>query len=298
MCGQTLLIVRWLLALVCVVSVSRVWACSSCGSGGGDPLILYPSDTWRSYLGVSQQTFQANVDPEGQRYPITGIAQRTTSVLGLGRRLTEKSFMVAYLPYVRNTAATKHQSGLGDPSIAYRWTMRRGDLTRPDIPQVQLMLGFKPRYATGTLDADDQRTYLDARGSGYDEGRVGVDLWSAMRAFQYGMSINQIIPRSRIYRGTRYHPGDTTLANVTVGYGSLVGRIVTGLVYTRRGERTVDDQSIPDSASRDLQQFLTGSWRLQPLTTLRATWVASNTGMQRRNTSDFRTLTLAVMRTL
>ncbi|MBP9707852.1 MAG: hypothetical protein KBD78_09410 [Oligoflexales bacterium] len=273
-------------------------ACSSCGSGGEDPLILNPSDIWRFYVGASQSNFDSNIGLDGRQVEIYGLQKRERYTLAIGRRLTAKSFFSIAIPYINNYGESSSMSGPGEPSLSYRYTLFQQNFLAPLLPQIQILAGYKPRTARSTYNAEDQREFLDAFGNGHRQVRAGIDVWSAMSALNYGFAYNYINSDRQKYFNESHKLGDEHQSNVTLGYTYNTFRVLTGLVRIYKKSKIVDGVEIDRSESLTHNTFVTGSYQTNPLTELRLTWVNAGKFFDNYNTSKSQTVTAALMRSL
>ncbi len=273
-------------------------ACSSCGSGGDDPLILYPSDNTRLYLGATRTDFQQNISPSGDYLRVTGIRQQEKLLLSVGQRISSKSFFAISVPQVTNYGKTSSETGVGDPALAFRYTAVRQNFLDPIIPQVQILAGFTPSYAKSVQNAEDQREYLDAFGTGHSTMRLGLDIWSGMALFNYGIGINYLYPFARTYNEIEMKPGNTLQTNATVGIFYKKARFVTGFVRSQSQERREDGEVIADSEKIQHNLFYTLSYRPEATHEGRITLVDAGRVFQNKNTTRNNIVTAAYIYSL
>lgn len=281
-----------------LVLLAAVLGCSSCGTGGDDPLILYPADRWRVYVGAGTTHFDSNISGDGAARDVSGVRERRKVVFSVGSRLSRDSFVSLALPQVTNLGAESSRSGAGDPSAGVRYTVVDQDFTRPAIPQVQMLAGFKPKTSASTYNAEDQREYLDAFGTGFTTYRAGIDIWSGMTTVNYGVAYNFVYAAPAAYGGETVKPGNSHSANVTIGGGVGSFKAVTGLVRNEKENLRIDGDSVAGSASVQHNVFITGSYRPSIAHEIRVTLVDEGRVLNNVNTTAGRTVTGAYVLTL
>jgi hypothetical protein len=281
--------------------LAAVLGCSSCGTGGDDPLILYPADRMRLYLGAGTTRFDGNIVADGSERGITGVRERQKLLFSFGSRVTRDSFVTLAVPQVTNVGADDSRSGAGDPALGFRYTVVQQDFTEPLRPQVQILAGVKLKAAASTYNAEDQREFLDAFGTGFTTWRAGFDIWSAMTTVNYGVAYNMVYANPAVYGGETIKPGNAHSANVTVGgafgpAGQM--RAVTGIVRNQKQQLTIDGAAVADSVSVQHNLFVTASWRPAPLHEVRLTVVDEGRVLTNVNTTRGRSYTGAYILTL
>src|SRR5690606_23275964 len=98
-------------------------ACSSCGSGGADPLILYPNERWKIYTAFTRQGDFHNVSPKGKVTTNYGPTEKKSLTLSGGMLLTSRSFVTLTIPIAQNSRAGSTKTGVSDASLFARYTV-------------------------------------------------------------------------------------------------------------------------------------------------------------------------------
>jgi len=280
-------------------TASETLACASCGSGGDSPLVLYPNEPYKTYLGISQQSHFETVYADGTvARDNAGPERRTTVLAAFGASFSPDWFATLTVPYITNVRADRDQSGLGDVLAYVHWTVHPTSMLAPSLPQVQLFAGYKTGAARSVYDYEDD-AQLDAYGTGFPEARAGVDLWWGSTAFQYGLAEVASLPFAKSYSGASRTPGRETRTTATVGYSfGEKAKLRGGATLAARSQRMADKQRIQDSEELDHGLFLTGDWQASERNDVRLTYARSAAFGRNKNATRADTMTVAVMRVL
>lgn len=260
----------WGLALLGALGGARLaWACASCGSGGDDPLILAPDETFKIYVAVSRTGDYQYLDNTGNRGFSLGPVAKDVFTVATGKSLGEYAFLTLTLPLVRNLGDGVDRWGLGDPLVAARFTVLPQTFVKPWEPQVQFLAAYKPGLAPSVTDSiDDQR--LDVFGSGDGEARAGLDVWWGMANIKFGAAFTAALAFPRPWHEDLLQTGCRFRSTVTVGYGrDGVGRVVGGVLREDQLENRINGRSVPRSGHQQHALFLTGDATLTDADTVR-----------------------------
>jgi len=247
-------------------------ACASCGSGGDDPLILYPNEHHKVFVGVGSMGGFRNIGPSGELLTAGGPTRRYTTTLALGHSFSPRSFATMTIPYIRNVRDGDSRAGMGDPSLSARYTVVMPSIVDPWIPQVQVLGGYRAGAARSLRNTEDPKTLLDVLGSGFAEARSGIDVWYGQWSTLFGLAHIVSYPFSQVYDSVTYQPGLTHRSTVTVGYRWLP-HIKTLLGTNREAHDPIqiEGQPSPDSDQINYSTFLTQDYMLNQLTMVRLT---------------------------
>ena len=227
---------------------SAAWACASCSAGGDDPLVLYPNETWKLYLSAGRQAQFTFLKADGTAGVGINPDTRDAFTLAVGHAITRRVFATVALPLVRNAVGSDAAWGLGDLSLASRWTVVPQDFVDPYIPQVQLLGGYRNAIGRSGFDsvAGDG---LDEFGQGVDEGRLGVDVWFGMFAWKLGAAGELLLPFGRFNSERAWlRNAPIVRALVSTGYGwEGWGRAMISLVRDQQGEVSLAGQKLPNT---------------------------------------------------
>jgi len=288
---------RWLLCLWGLLTAGQALACASCGSGGDDPLILYPNEVDKIYVAVARTTALKNIDASGHYSTAGGPTTKDTLSLAYGHAFTPRAFMTGTLPMLRNSRQGASKSSSGDPSLAARYTAIMASMVDPWTPQLQLLVGYKQSLTRSIHDSADLRTGLDVFGSGFSEAKVGVDIWLGQNAVLAGGAISLVKAMARSFDGVRYEPGFASRATATAGYlYSSEWRTTFGVNREQRATLKTDGAAQPNSAQLNYSAFITQDWMLSPLADVRLSLGRRAAFGANQNTARSDAVTIAYMR--
>ncbi|MCX6124748.1 MAG: hypothetical protein NTV34_08365 [Proteobacteria bacterium] len=274
-----------------------VLACASCGSGGDDPLVLFPNESWKAYAGFARVGDLEGVDSQGEPVKEYGPQVRNVTTISLGKSFHPRAFGTVTAPYIVNRRESQEQKGWGDLLTALRWTIVQQSLASEWLPQIQLLSAYRTGYAPSVFDYQDPAK-LDVRGSGVPEARAGFDVWNGMSAWKAGFAQTVGVPlASRQTDFGYYRPGVNYRSTATVGYGwSDTGKMSVGVTRDQTTQASLD--SVMSASSEVLQHglFVTGDERIERATALRITWSRAASLFVNRNTNRSQTVTVAVIR--
>lgn len=272
-------------------------ACASCGSGGDEPMILYPNESAKAYLGVTHASGFRTVGVEGDYTEAAGPESKDTVTISLGKSLTRRSFITAAFPYARNERDGKSQQSLMDPSISARYTVVMQTIADPWIPQVQFLVGYKTAQARSIRETQSPGDLLDVFGTGFPEWRVGVDLWYGLEALKFGAAWVQAYPQKRYLAGHEYQPGAGQRATGTIAYNWIpMFKSTIGVNREQRGDSAIDGEVNPQSDQVNQAAFVNQDWMLTPLDSLRLGYSRQAAFGANRNTARSVNISMAYMR--
>ena len=215
--------------LLVLLRASDVHACASCGGGGDDALVLYPNETWKVLIGLGRTSGYQYVQPDGRIGHSAGPDAQDMVAVSMGKAFSRRLALTVTVPYLRNVNVVATRRGFSDPSATLRWTVVAPDFTVPELPQVQLLVGL--RYGIlGSIYEAQRADLLDVFGAGFDEAKVGCDVWFGMFPIQFGTAFMALFPLPRLVTGSVIQPGAAFRALLTLAYTRVdVGRIWFGL---------------------------------------------------------------------
>ena len=183
------------LSVAGVALPKTAWACASCSSGTGDPLVLYPNERFKIYVGANYSLDRVMLHPDGTAGGGYGAQSQQALILSAGAAINLRSFLTVTVPYVRNVAADQAAMGLGDPSLGMRYTLMQQHFDNPWIPQLQgvagLRVGLGRAKVPGVVLRVDE---LDRFGQGSNEARLGLDVWWGMAPLKVGAASFLLYP--------------------------------------------------------------------------------------------------------
>lgn len=277
--------------------VDPALACASCGSGGDDPLILYPWEKWKVYAGFSLANDFVPIDAEGNPGRELAPDSRNVTTVSVGHSFSTRSFATVTAPYIVNKRGEYQRSSWGDPMVTGRYTIIQQDIAEEWIPQVQAIASLRAGQATSVYDYEDPAR-LDVFGSGVPEWRLGFDAWHGMFDGKAGFAQSITGPlRSRETEFGVVRNGVTYRSTVTLGYGfGDRGKILSGINREQTTKKSVDGELISNSDILSHSAFVTGDVKIEHQSMLRLTVARSAAFAQNRNASRADTVTLAMMR--
>lgn len=246
--------------------------CASCGSGGDDPLILYPNERHKVFVGLGSMGGFRNIGPSGEILTAGGPTRRYTTTMAIGHSFSPRSFATLTVPYIRNVRDGETRAGMGDPSLSARYTLLMPSIVDPWIPQVQVFGGYRTGSARSLRNTEDPKTLLDVMGTGFAEGRGGVDLWYGQFATLFGLAHIVSYPLAQVYEQVSYQPGLAHRSTLTVGYRWLP-HVKTLIGTNREAHEPINVAGNPsrDSDQLNYSTFLTQDYMLDQLKMLRLT---------------------------
>ncbi|NBX16713.1 MAG: hypothetical protein EBR09_05040 [Proteobacteria bacterium] len=271
----------------------RGLACASCGSGSDDPLILWPNEQLKTYVGFSTSSRFETVDPQGKFGKESGPKSRDALTLAVGKALRNDVFFTVTLPVQQNRLEGSSFRSLGDPMIAVRWSWWLPDFTEPLRPQLQLMTSYKLAHSK-SLQETTRTDLLDAFGTGIPELKLGVDAFWGMSTIKGGLALAGLFPEERRLGRTAVFPGNGLRSTSTVGY-SLGGdnKILAGLVREMREQRRSDGQRVVQSEVLAHSIFVTLDWSPAPHNMIRFSLSDKGRVLENKNMIAASSLSLA-----
>ena len=279
--------------LIFLGSVDPLFGCASCGSGGGEPLILYPNETIKSYFGLGFHSGFRNVNSSGDVRRSTGPEKKYSATFSVGYRASLNGFFTATVPYLINVKNNDERKRVGDPSLAYRYTLVPMNFTRPTIPQVQVLFGYKK--SRGASMAENP-TAIDVFGNGSNEKRVGLDLWTGMAPIQTGLNLLRTYYDEFSANGMTHKLGVSD--QVTASLGSIFGSYKGSLGLIRKNRRPLTMNSVVISNSDQMQKdaYITIETR-RPTDNFRLTYLRQGSWGALKNGVQSTKAVVAYMRT-
>ncbi len=241
----------------------RAWACSSCGSGGADPVILNPAETAKFYLGLSQQSGFQDIDSKGNRQKSYGPILKQSMDLAYAQRLFPRIFASAVLNSGRNVYGSESLMQNGDVTLNSRTTLLQQNMAEPWLPQLQMILSH--RFALGrSVYKQKQEHFLDVFGAGYDETYVGADLWYGMSFIVAGGSLLFGFPEAEDTDSGSLKVGLLQRLIGTIGFMPLTeAKLIGGFIHEQRGGSELDGKKQTNSDKLNHDLFLTAETLFQ-----------------------------------
>jgi hypothetical protein len=218
-------------------------ACASCSIGGDEPVLLYPNESLKLLATLSRTFASTYFKSDGTKGQSSGPQAQDNLAVGVGRALSQRSYISLGFPLVRNQGAHGAAWGFGDLLLAGRTTLVAASFVAPTVPQLQLLWGYKSALGRSEFDSS-REDGLDAFGGGFDEARLGLDAWFGLRALKAGAALVGLMPLSRVVAGSTLSPAPTLRAWLTTGY-DFTDRFVVLLSVVRDLQGELRRDSVP-----------------------------------------------------
>lgn len=281
-----------------LVRPSAAQACASCGSGGDDPMILYPNEKQKFYFGLGRTSGFRNVDGDGTVSTAGGPTVKETATFSYGYGFSPRSFATLTIPFARNELEGDSRTSMGDPSVATRYTVVMQSIAEPWLPQVQAVAGYKQSQATSIHDSEELKTQIDVFGTGFSEAKAGVDVWYGQSDLKVGFAHAFVFPQERSFDGLKYQPGLGQRSTASVGYGFAHAKATIGANQEVRRRMRVDGEEQVDSDQLNHSAFLTLEVMPSPLDTIRISGGRQAAFGANKSTARSNALTAAYMKAL
>ncbi len=259
-------------ATVSVFGVERqAWACASCGSGSAAPLVLYPNERYKAYVGYSLASAFEVVTADQKIGTDNGPVKKETLTLALGAR-RGMFFGTISTPLLANSKGEEQEFLVADPLLSVYWVALAPDFTEPFVPQVQLSANYKHSVARSTYNSKSPANYIDVGGNGFNELSAQIDSWWAVTAYKFGLAALGTVPFEAEYNGRAVNRGNQIVTIVTTGYGFTdKHQVLFGWVRSQRAARESDGEVVQNSDELTQSLFLTGDIALPEGFALRLT---------------------------
>lgn len=291
--------IRLVFTFLCLLYAELAFPCASCGSGGEEPLVLYPNEKHKFYFGMTRSGNFENTDASGNTHAVErGAKSKTHLQVSYGISLNQRSFLTLGVPLIANAHSSRTVYGHGDPVISGRYTVLPMHITREYIPQVQILAAFKPSLAKSVHESKDQDA-LDVFANGYTQYRVGLDIWSGMTWLQYGIAQSITLSLPKKVDGRNLENGTESLTTFSLGHTfTEMGKIVVGISRLFTDQKKEDSQAVANSEIVNHSVFLTGEYFVDSESTVRMTLARQAAAFQNKNTLASDSLTVAYIKSL
>ena len=287
-----------LLCLLFALFSSLALPCASCGGGGDDPLILYPNEKWKVYVGQSKTFNFKNISSEGIQVTEGGVTSKDQLTISGGVSFSERIFTTFTLPLIVNHIESSSRMAMGDPSFSTRYTFVLPSIAEPIfLPQLQLIFGFKPAIARSVRDSQDLKTLIDVFGTGFSEAKVGLDLWYGLYALKMGMALVLTQGFSRTFDKVIYSPSLGNILTLTTSYQwNQIFKTTVGINRDYKGELAMNRTNLENSDQLNHSVFMNQDFMLVNDSTLRLSYLRTAAILNNRNTSQINSLSIACMK--
>ena len=285
----------YVLLLAAIIS-QRAFACSSCGSGALDPIILFPNENQKFYLGLSHQSRIRDISSNGEVRPTSGLATRKAASFSVAKRIFQtKTFLSFTGSFIENASHENSARGFLDPLITIRYDLIRHNFTRPYVPMVQL-IGSRKMALGRSLHESKDAQLLDIYSTGYDETSLGIDVWFGGLPIGFGASYFYSYTHKDTKDGIAIDPGDRTTLITTLGYTYKNRlKVVGGAICSHSYKMSLDEKFISNS-QKTYHSYYAGleTLSIKPLN-YRIT-MSERSASRAKNGTSFTSVTFAIMR--
>ena len=265
------------------------YACSSCGSSATSPLVLYPGEHLKMYFGLSEnynyKNYGVRKGSDQKPWYDLNLITKQTATLALGYRTSENSFVTLSGSVVHNEGvdmnsvdgypSPKEAYLLGDPIISGRYTLINMEISRPFLPQIQMIGSYKHSIAKNMLDGDGD--HVDTTGNGYNQLSGGIDFWWGMPFIQFGGSqfVIDSLPRYQNSNGVSKRTRDlqyTTILTVGHTFSNQNFMLQSGIVLDYIGSDHIyynNNSEVTDPEQQSNSLFVTLNWNVTHLDMIR-----------------------------
>ncbi len=279
-----------------VLFTPKSYSCASCGSGGDDPLILYPNENWKIYSALLKTSGFRLVKIDGEYGEQIGPDTKYQAQVSFGKRWTGNLFTTIFIPFVRNQFQGESVQGFGDPVLSARYTLFQQDFTQEYLPQIQILGAFNRSMSRSITESRDDNL-LDIFGSGYSQFKTGVDIWWGLTAVQFGTAYVRGYSFPKTDSEIILQPGLEHRLTATIGQSfSNFGKYSLGINRLWNDKVKLDGEEVSSSEKNNYSSFTTLDFFLDESSTVRLS--ASKQGgflrnyLVYRNSTDSITLSL------
>lgn len=150
------------------------FACSSCGSGGEEPVSLCPFEKVKLHLEISRSAGFRIVDFRGHLGADGDPKSKSTLLFAFGYSVQPTFFVTGLLPLLRNERYGASKQGVGEPSVSGHWVAHMQSIDEPWKPQIKKTFGHKFAGRSAIHDSKSKHL-LDVFGTGFAETKFGVE---------------------------------------------------------------------------------------------------------------------------
>ena len=265
-----------LVTLLVILSFNSapVFSCASCGSGGDSPLVLFPGEDKKIYLGFTNSEVGDYFDKDGQEADYFGIESKNTITAAFAYRVFDDVFTTLTLNAQQNKEMLGEALGVSDPLLSFYYVASKQNFLEPFKPQVSIIAQYKPAYAKSNEDIDwANESSKDVFSDGLNEFRLGIDSWFFTNNFLYGLAF-----KANLYTETSTLQGsfqrDSGYKAIATG-GYVIGnysKLIGGYTYTKKGAMIRDRVLVKDSEMKDQSLFISWYQKLDIQNLLRLTY--------------------------
>ncbi len=250
---------RFLVAILLFywLNSQQLLACASCGSGGNSPLFLYPNETLKFHIGLTQTNSFRNISKEGEALRVNSSDTKRTLLIAGGYRFLRKAYLTISAPWINNLKGSDERTNLGDPLFTVNYFLQLANFSSPQIPQWKASVAYKPSGARGIQQSSDEHQ-LDVFGTGFEEWTLGTDLWWGLSKWKFGLAHTETFAKQRTFSGVTIDNGRKAQSIITIGRDHpFTGKVISGLVHDYQATKSINGETQDGSDFSNLTIFLT-----------------------------------------
>jgi hypothetical protein len=212
-----------------------------------------------------------------------GAQRKSYLTSAVGKKLIPDLYGTLTIPYVKNSRNDRSKSGVGDVGIDFRYAIFLQNFATPIIPQWQVSWGYKAKNSRSIQDSEDE-DYLDVFGTGFEEYKLGADVWWGMALVKGGFSHGYTYAKAQSYQGREQQPGLSAQTVVSVGAEEFDTVSILGLKRLTTAERKLDGTSVDDSEVVNHSIYWSISYKYTILDVFKFTWTKTAAFGSNKNT--------------
>lgn len=248
------------LTIAYLLSAKEAYSCASCGSGGDSPLVLFPGENKKVYLGVTNSNIGDYYDAKGKKADYYGIENKQSITAAAAYRVVDSVFTTLTLSAQKNEEAGEESYGMSDPLLSVYYLAMQQNFLEPFRPQISIIAQYKPALMNSSRDIDwSSMSARDVFSDGLNEVRLGVDSWFFTNNFLYGLAFKTSYFLETEVKDGRFQrePGYKAIATGGYAFGT-VAKLIGGYSYNFKGSMLQNRELIDNSEIIDQSLFL--SW--------------------------------------
>ena len=235
--------------------VYPVHACP-CGCGSSSSVSLYPNESFRLNLGLTNEFAPVFFDETGTAQDSAGSESIHTLKVSAATRLLSSLTWALHAPikFNRHSDYDSHAS-LGDPKAELLWTAYDRDYEHPWIPELVLKSGLKYPYSISGLDKSNLSP-TEIYGNGFWETSFGADTYFYISEWTLSASYEQILRNNRTTpENVSVHPGMIYKTQLGTAYTFIsIGQL--GMTLSREDRMRDTISTVVDDATRMIRHEL------------------------------------------
>ena len=260
-----------------LLRMEPAYSCASCGSGGDSPLVLFPGENKKVYLGFTNSKIGDYFDAKGKKADYYGIQSKQSLTSALALRLADDIFTTATFSAVRNEEAGESRDGFADTLLSFYYLALQQNFLEPFRPQISIIAQYKPALAASARDIDwTAMSAKDVFSDGLSELRLGLDSWFFTNNFLYGVALktSYFLETQLEDKNFQRKPGYKGIVTGGYAFGN-VAKLIGGYSYDYKGSMLQNRVLIDNSAIINQSVFLSWYQKIDIQNLVRLTYAES-----------------------